>query len=492
MKYLTRIDCGDWEEPPATGGGQCTPVRLTRGCEVPSVYPNTPQTAVSDPCPEGTEGDVIEITVPAGTVNSPFSTEAANAVALASAQAQANALRVCTPSAISIDRQCQFKTETFDLPGHEEFTPSGSPKRYSTKTTSGTMTIQEFVDAACSLVYPGGGATVLHFPVFYFFNEYATGYVTAQLLSLDSATGNCVYVLSAADWVEDVPGGHLHRYPDPNIPITYFPTAWNTAPVIGVPFNVAAGNDFALCLNIQAVFGFGTGCGYYTAGNSTNEDVWDMVDTYNPDGSTIRSGQGTRTLAWGANVDISNENILTFYQGAHTIVWSIQPTYTSQVVTPTLKTVTGLGCVPGNLPWVGGGPGSMNGSGVVTEELANEVVPADVVYERTSTMGEWGEETSCDDVVASIVENETAFEYSYASKRVRASLGSPIPLEVGVEYTLTFKFARRIAGSSDPFVHIDENEVIVFTAVAPTETSAWVNYPNEVGFETMLEDITIE
>lgn len=90
------VDCGDWEDPPQTGGGQCTPIRLTEDCGVPIIYANEPQ-VVTLPCPEGTEGDTVEVTVPAGTVNSPFSVAAANEVALALAEAQAEALREANP-----------------------------------------------------------------------------------------------------------------------------------------------------------------------------------------------------------------------------------------------------------------------------------------------------------------------------------------------------------------------------------------------------------
>jgi alpha-tubulin suppressor-like RCC1 family protein len=88
--------CGEWEDEQDEPTGQCTPRRLKRTCDVAILYTNVAQSA-SDTCPDGLVGDVISVTVEAGTINNPFSVAAANAEALASAEAQVAALRALSP-----------------------------------------------------------------------------------------------------------------------------------------------------------------------------------------------------------------------------------------------------------------------------------------------------------------------------------------------------------------------------------------------------------
>jgi len=62
----------------------------------PTVYSNTEQ-SYTNTCPDGTTGDPITVTVPAGTFTSTISQEFVDAEALASAISQANALRALHP-----------------------------------------------------------------------------------------------------------------------------------------------------------------------------------------------------------------------------------------------------------------------------------------------------------------------------------------------------------------------------------------------------------
>jgi hypothetical protein len=64
---------------------------------VSTLYYNTDQTAQAT-CPTGQTGNPVTITIPAGTVSSPKDVADANQIALAQAQAQANAQLVCTPA----------------------------------------------------------------------------------------------------------------------------------------------------------------------------------------------------------------------------------------------------------------------------------------------------------------------------------------------------------------------------------------------------------
>lgn len=88
--------CEEWNDEPTTPKGQCTPRRLKSDCGLTAVYANEPQTVTLE-CPEGSITDPVSCTVEAGEVSSPFSVAAANATALAQAQACAEALRAASP-----------------------------------------------------------------------------------------------------------------------------------------------------------------------------------------------------------------------------------------------------------------------------------------------------------------------------------------------------------------------------------------------------------
>jgi alpha-tubulin suppressor-like RCC1 family protein len=113
--------CGEWEDPQDEVTGQCTPRRLKKTCDVPLLYTNVAQTVVI-PCEEGLIGETISVTVAAGTINNPFSVAAANAAALAQAQAEADALRAASPclypneeQTCEADYECAEEVEMYSL-----------------------------------------------------------------------------------------------------------------------------------------------------------------------------------------------------------------------------------------------------------------------------------------------------------------------------------------------------------------------------------------
>jgi alpha-tubulin suppressor-like RCC1 family protein len=101
------VDCGDWEDPPENETGQCVPRRLKNSCDAPIAYLNDTAQTVTIPCPDGTVGEEVSFTVEVGAVNNPFSVAAANAAALAQAQAAAEALRAASPCLYpNAEQQC--------------------------------------------------------------------------------------------------------------------------------------------------------------------------------------------------------------------------------------------------------------------------------------------------------------------------------------------------------------------------------------------------
>lgn len=92
---------------------------------------------------------------------------------------------------------------------------------------------------------------------------------------------------------------------------------------------------------------------------------------------------------------------------------------------------------------------------------------------------------SCASVTA-YIEQVGEDEYNYSFLQTRYVLGADTPLVIGQNYRLTTFFARRAAGSADPFVVIGEDNVLEFEAEATEETTDWIDVPNELGFETKV------
>lgn len=88
--------CGEWTEPATPLKGQCSPYRLKSDCGLTPPYTNEAQTCI-DTCPEGLVGEPIIVTIGEGTVESAFSTANANDLAMVEACQQAAALRALTP-----------------------------------------------------------------------------------------------------------------------------------------------------------------------------------------------------------------------------------------------------------------------------------------------------------------------------------------------------------------------------------------------------------
>jgi hypothetical protein len=87
--------CEEFEEGEIAG--QCTPRRLKTSCEGPVPYSNPTAVTVTLPCPDGTVGEEVSVTVEVGEVANPFSAAAAQAAAQAQAEEDAAALRAAIP-----------------------------------------------------------------------------------------------------------------------------------------------------------------------------------------------------------------------------------------------------------------------------------------------------------------------------------------------------------------------------------------------------------
>lgn len=346
---------------------------------------------------------------------------------------------------------------TATLIGYTGF--NGSTTKYRRKVVSGSMEVAEYPVASCAPAYPTSGCQSMTFPVFFFWNEYVDGTVCLETVSIDSATGVVTLRIASAGWAAQVPGyvgdsgtRAWHVFYDtgagPSAPITSFPSA---------TFNVQAGTTVAVAIAVSAISGYGVGAVNYIAGGNSFVDTWDATFDYQDDGSIVASGPGTnREYAWGAITDpipgayTDPPRPDLKYQAAHTIVWSIQPTY-AVVTEPsaTQRVTTGLGCVAGNLPWVGGGPGSMSGDGVVTETLSVPDSKSDAITRLLvdATWSDWATVATETDIESCYGADTDNFEYN--ETEVRISYTGVVP---DTNYTVRLQIWRRDADNNEEFV----------------------------------------
>ena len=271
---------------------------------------------------------------------------------------------------------------------------------YRTRTVSGTMQVSEYVEGGCSSPYPGSGTQTGTMSVFYFFNTCYEFSVSVELVGVDSSNGNCTYKFLG----HQILGGITL----PTCPAGGMPPPYNYALLAGYgaispgyTWIAAAGTTFTIAIYMQQISGYGVGAVNYTAGNSTFTDTWDQVQEAQNDGSFVYTTNITnRTYPWGAvSSPISSSPYVSggrpdlLYQQACTIVWPIQPVYTQTTTTNTSRTTTGLGCVPGLLPWEGGGPGSMEAIGTVTQILSDEDTREDSIdrFDEDTPWSSWVE-----------------------------------------------------------------------------------------------------
>lgn len=102
---------------------------------------------------------------------------------------------------------------------------------------------------------------------------------------------------------------------------------------------------------------------------------------------------------------------------------------------------------------------------------------------------EWAS-ASCSEDTAYV--EQDGEDFSYSILQTRYVLGVESPLVIGQNYRITTVFSRRAVGTADPFVVIEEDDVLEFEADATTDTTDWFTIPNEVGFETKIDSYTIE
>jgi len=274
------------------------------------------------------------------------------------------------------------------LIGFDEFlTPSIPPRRYRRQDITGSLALDKTsASNACETLYPGSGGQSGLFPVFYFFNEIASGSVSCALNSIDYATNTAHYTFISASWV-NVSGAHIDPGSTP-----WFAGIDNAASAVPASFSITLGHTFTLDIHVQAIFGYGVGSWVYEAGREVFTDLWSQWREYDIlTGAYTEQLTTSRTRPDGSgtiperNSGVANGNPPAIYVPLEDLVVQLEPVYTSDATVSNIqKTVTGLGCCP---TVSGFGRQSINCVGSVNTILSSEDMEADALARQTPTLG---------------------------------------------------------------------------------------------------------
>ncbi len=141
-----------------------------------------------------------------------------------------------------------------------------------------------------------------------------------------------------------------------------------------------------------------------------------------------------------------------------------------------------------------GGVGCVNSSGVshswggtITLDLSDEDTEEDAIARAAINLPWLG--GACLDHTSWITNRELdGVTFGFSIAQTKATLTG---LTVGLRYLVTIYFTQRILGSGGPYLPASVTE-ITFTAEHTTETTAWVDLPNERGFQTLADHCTVE
>jgi hypothetical protein len=205
---------------------------------------------------------------------------------------------------------------------------------------------------------------------------------------------------------------------------------------------------------------------------SLTEDSWDVVDEYTADTCALTSDEGTseRLVDGSPTSGPFDQAPASVYGGGVDVE-----------TTATERTITGKD------QCLSDGAGEfLQHNGTVTETLNAEDTEDDA--EARAAAGESWDGTGADCSVRTAFRSQrtTGFTFGYRKTQVKVQWTAVI----GQSYNVKVRFARRVLGSSGPFLFyaLDERTI---TADAVSESTDWIDIPNEAGWETLAANCTV-
>lgn len=121
--------------------------------------------------------------------------------------------------------------------------------------------------------------------------------------------------------------------------------------------------------------------------------------------------------------------------------------------------------------------------GTIIEALSDEDLPKDAMARAEASIA-WGG-TDCQLYPAFMSLNDGSFTFGFRDVQVKATAGAlPFtPLTIGHDYQITIGWYRRTAGSGGLWLFYG-SDVITIHATHTSETTDWIDVPNDPGYET--------
>lgn len=398
----------------------------------------------------------------------------------------------CDCSAVPCARVCRSKSGTAELCGREEFTdPSEPPKKYhkrELKSEGGRFVV-------CSIPFPDcelsdcQGSVRLEFSGTISGSPTITASGTFRLLGVTA--GMATYR------AEDLSGVEAPASPI-GVRLRFEISAVEHLLNEGDEVDVPEGTEFDVCLQVNYIAWSNAQCLCVVAGKPLERrtaDDWDLVQEYAPaacvavppadatcpmsetDLSTRRSkvGSGCADDGTGEIDALPSPDPAVAYAGGVNVDEG-----------KTLRTYEGLGCIDQ------GDGTTINYLGRITDTLSVEDTE-EAAEARVTACMEWlgG---SCGDHTAFRTTRGTAeFGFGFRAAQVQVTAGSVAkPLIIGHDYRVTLRYGRRVLGSGGAYVFHAAEEIEFTADTAPTDTTAWIDIPNEAGWETAVIGCSVE
>jgi hypothetical protein len=158
------------------------------------------------------------------------------------------------------------------------------------------------------------------------------------------------------------------------------------------------------------------------------------------------------------------------------------PTGTTRHTTKTESKAVGDGCA------ISSGISSRSIEGTWTNTLSDQDTEADGIARAESSVPDW---SACTDGGSAFITDRSGtgeFNYGFRHAQTRAMWTA----EVGRTYNVRINFARRLLGSSGPFLDLGMPYETTLSADVIDEKTDWVDVPNEAGWETIASSCALE
>lgn len=414
----------------------------------------------------------------------------------------------CSCGGIGCSLTCRAKVGDAELCGFAAFADPDTPARkYRRKDIDGTMYRGEWPSASCptpanptSMSGSGADNDPLHGDV----NTWSYNFAPTGNVRLSD--GFIEYRFTGQNY-RDAGGTEHDGYTDVRLVGGDF--AGETTLLItgasspGGSATVWLDPTRVLCWNFRFGFRSGTGgcdgagqfCHPNPCQNISNlpirqhRDVWNYLAQYDPDDCGLAI---TDNLARFEKF----QRDFPLTTGGDEVAWTVSPDdgpaaeYGSEVeagsLTPPAEDSRWTRRTEGRELCGVSGPPYAKAQGTVTESLSDEDSDADAEARSKAAIADWTGGL-CTSLTAFRTSRTTGFEFSYRAVQVKAQWTAVI----GQTYRVKVRYARRLLGSAGPYVFhsLVEQDILADTV---SETTDWLDVPNEAGWETIAANCSVE